>query len=108
MRTYLIRGTPSVLKEADCEDAVREVLSALNDELGAADPGDLSLDLAAGLIAAAACKAALKANQRLSEDEMVRLVDDLLTRATTLYCPHGRPVVISYTRGDIERRFGRR
>ncbi|NLU42493.1 MAG: DNA mismatch repair endonuclease MutL [Firmicutes bacterium] len=108
MRTYLVRGTPSVLKDADCEDALREVLSALGDESLIADPGDLSVDLAAGLIARVACKTALRANQTLSQDEMVRLVDDLLTKATSLYCPHGRPVVISYTRSDVERRFGRR
>jgi DNA mismatch repair protein MutL len=108
MKTYLVRGTPPVLKDADCEDALREVISALGDESVIADPGDLSVDLAAGLIARVACKTALKANQRLSQDEMVHLVDDLLTKATSLYCPHGRPVVISYTRSDIERRFGRR
>ena len=108
MRTYLVRGTPSVLKDADCEEAVREVLGAVSDESASADPDELSIELTAGVIARAACKTALKANRRLSEEEMNRLVDDLLTKASSLYCPHGRPVVISCTRSDIERRFGRR
>ena len=54
-----------------------------------------------------ACKAAVKANQKLSPDE----VDALLARrhlaANTHHCPHGRPTALIFTKSELERQFGR-
>jgi DNA mismatch repair protein MutL len=54
-----------------------------------------------------ACKAAIKAGDRLSEEEL----RDLLTLRERVErssnCPHGRPTSIRLTINELERRFGR-
>jgi DNA mismatch repair protein MutL len=54
-----------------------------------------------------ACKAAVKANDRLSEDEIRLLIKGLVTLSNPFHCPHGRPVALRFSREDIEKLFGR-
>lgn len=54
-----------------------------------------------------ACKAAVKAHDRLSEEEAFILIDRLLALTNPYHCPHGRPVALRLTLTDIEKRFGR-
>lgn len=53
------------------------------------------------------CKAAVKAGDPLSLQEMASLVDQLFTTDDPYFCPHGRPVVINLPLEEIARRFGR-
>jgi DNA mismatch repair protein MutL len=54
-----------------------------------------------------ACKAAVKAGDRLSTGELRELLElrDAVERSSN--CPHGRPTSIRVTIGELERRFGR-
>lgn len=54
-----------------------------------------------------ACKAAVKAHDRLSEDEISLLIDRLLQLTNPFHCPHGRPVALRFSQEEIEKRFGR-
>lgn len=108
MRTYLIRAVPAILDSDDAADILQDVLSALRDEPAAASADALSRTLVDGLCAHLACKSAVKANHRLSMDEMAGLLEQLFKGASSLYCPHGRPIVATFQRGDIERRVGRK
>ena len=58
-------------------------------------------------IASMACKAAVKGNNRLSEEEMTALIDLLLTLENPYNCPHGRPTIISMSKYEIEKKFKR-
>jgi len=58
-------------------------------------------------IAMAACKAAVKANDSLSEPEARALVEKMLTLENPFTCPHGRPTIIEITQKELERRFKR-
>ena len=59
------------------------------------------------LLHSMACKAAVKAKDRLSGEE-IRLLIERLTKLTNPYhCPHGRPVALRFSREEIEKRFGR-
>ena len=53
------------------------------------------------------CHAAIKAGDRLSENEMRLLIDQLFATSMPYVCPHGRPVVIKISLGEFDRRFGR-
>ena len=55
-----------------------------------------------------ACKAAVKAGDRLSRDEAARLIADGAITDRGTHCPHGRPTAVHIPLADIERRFGRR
>ncbi|HEY6158663.1 MAG TPA: DNA mismatch repair endonuclease MutL [Gemmatimonadales bacterium] len=54
-----------------------------------------------------ACRAAIKAGQRLGVEEMRELVLRLLSAALPAHDVHGRPTVVQLPRGELERRFGR-
>src|SRR5262249_12008926 len=58
-------------------------------------------------IATIACKAAVKAHDRLSAQEALRLVEDLKECKDGTCCPHGRPSMISLNRDELARRFKR-
>lgn len=55
-----------------------------------------------------ACRAAIKGNTLLSQEQMERLISQLFTAAPPYTCPHGRPAVISYAPSDLEQLFRRR
>ena len=58
-------------------------------------------------IATKACKAAIKGNDELKMNEMIKLVDDLRYIDDPFHCPHGRPVIIKFTSTDIDKKFKR-
>ena len=58
-------------------------------------------------IASKACKAAIKGNDRLELNEMIKLVEDLRYINDPFHCPHGRPVIIKFTSTDIDKKFRR-
>ena len=54
-----------------------------------------------------ACKAAIKAGQKNSDEELLAIARRVLCEDDIRYCPHGRPVMIEYTKNDLERKFKR-
>ena len=58
-------------------------------------------------IASKACKAAIKGNDKLELNEMIKLVEDLRYIDDPFHCPHGRPVIIKFTNIDIDKKFRR-
>ena len=60
------------------------------------------------LWAVMACKAAIKAGDTLTGDEALALIDSWQGLPDRNYCPHGRPVTIRWSVGDLEKLFKRR
>lgn len=56
-------------------------------------------------IATMACKASIKAKQRLSILEMEYLIKELFATNNPYSCPHGRPTIIRYTKYELEKLF---
>ena len=54
-----------------------------------------------------ACRAAIKAGDRSDPEEMLSLIRQLYENPEVRYCPHGRPVFVSMTKYEIEKKFGR-
>ena len=59
------------------------------------------------VLAMIACKAAVKAGQRLAPDEVTALLDRRHLVSDAHHCPHGRPTALVFTRSELERQFGR-
>ncbi|KAB7708127.1 DNA mismatch repair endonuclease MutL [Bacillus aerolatus] len=53
------------------------------------------------------CKASIKANQHLRQDEIQQLLDDLRQSSDPFTCPHGRPIIIHYSTYEMEKMFKR-
>ncbi|MDU4751866.1 MAG: DNA mismatch repair protein MutL, partial [Clostridium butyricum] len=58
-------------------------------------------------IATKACKSAIKGNDELQINEMVKLIEDLRYIDDPFHCPHGRPIIIKFTSTDIDKKFKR-
>ncbi|MGN0707155.1 MAG: DNA mismatch repair endonuclease MutL [Faecalibacterium sp.] len=54
-----------------------------------------------------ACRAAVKAGDRSSPQELMALAEKILSGEIPPFCPHGRPCVLKLTRKELEKQFGR-
>ena len=54
-----------------------------------------------------ACKSAIKANRKLSTEEMQTLVRNVLRLKNINTCPHGRPIIITMSKKELEKEFKR-
>ena len=86
--------------------ADRDLLLEMIDELSA-EGGKATLTLLTEKVASASCKAAVKGNSRLSFAEADELLSELLALKNPYTCPHGRPVIISMSQYELEKKFKR-
>ena len=54
-----------------------------------------------------ACRSAIKAGDKAEMTRLTQLVKDIISEKIPLYCPHGRPVIITITKKELEKQFGR-
>lgn len=101
--TYMMRGAPASLKPADCEAVLRDMISELVD-LSVAKH---LLVKAEQVLITASCKMAVKAGDPLSHEEMNQLITDLLQCKNPFVCPHGRPIIVSLSNWELDRKFRR-
>ncbi len=101
-REYCISAVPSDLYGFTEEELFLEMLDRLE-----ADNSKDALDVVASRIATMACKAAVKGNHIMSEQEAEKLIDELLTLENPYHCPHGRPTIIAMTKTELEKKFKR-
>ena len=99
-RVLRLRAVPAGLGERDARSILQAVLGELAGDQRAARQNDPAL-------ASAACHAAVRAGKTLSQEEMRALLRDLESCENPHTCPHGRPVVVQFELGELERRFGR-
>ncbi len=89
--------------KADIGGFLKDVLNDLN-EWGHASTAD---KLYTHLCATLACHAAIRAGQKLSNEEIAALLHDLDGIEFHAHCPHGRPIVKSFANGEIKKWFDR-
>ena len=53
------------------------------------------------------CRAAIKAGDKASPQELLALAEKILSGEVPPFCPHGRPCVLKLTRKELEKQFGR-
>ena len=100
--TVLVRSFPMTLSGEDIDGTVREIATGL--AKGSREVTASKLDW---VYHSSACRAATKAGDRNSPEELTALAETVLTDETVRYCPHGRPVCIEMTKKDLEKQFGR-
>ena len=93
--TLMVRAMPPVLSRAEARDFLREALAGRKDDL-------------AGMFISMSCKGAIKAGQRLTDDEAAGLLRQWLAVPEREYCPHGRPCVLRWDAAALEKFFKRR
>jgi len=99
-RTYAVQAFPTLLSRANTVDFVRDLFDIL-EQSTALEP-DHALN---AVLSMAACKAAIKAGQKLTDQEMRQLLLDAERAESSCRCPHGRPTTIRFTLSDLEKQF---
>ena len=100
--TITIREVPIFLGKPDLKNLFLSIIDNLKN-MGTG----LTVDVKYHKIATIACKAAVKGNDHLSQNEMVRLLEDLSCIEDPFNCPHGRPTIIKMTINELEKKFKR-
>lgn len=99
--SYRVSEIPMFMSMSEAED----FLSDFTDGIGTYE--DIRDNKTLDKIATRACKAAVKANDYLSKEEIKQLITDLDKCNNPFSCPHGRPTFIKITKSDLEKRFKR-
>ncbi len=101
--TIKLSGVPPICIDLETKELFLETLDEINTVARTAKQ-----EKEEKFLATVACKAAVKANMALTEEEVTSLMDELLKLPNPFSCPHGRPTVIKMSKYDIERKFARK
>jgi DNA mismatch repair protein MutL len=97
MRTIIVRGIPAGVKNWNEGSLLRDILG----EIGR-DKTELE-----EILKRYACHSAIRFGQKLTNQEMESLVDQLFATDYPFTCPHGRPTILRVNLSDLEKRFNR-
>lgn len=101
--TVLMTSYPAMLANMRPAEMLRQVLQPLME--GGKEPS--TRDLMDDLLNMIACKAAIKAGDRLSPEEITSLLEQRYHYQDTHHCPHGRPTALFFSRDQLDKMFKR-
>ncbi|MBW1805297.1 MAG: DNA mismatch repair endonuclease MutL [Deltaproteobacteria bacterium] len=100
--SFLVRSVPSVLVDVKWEEFLLDLLPVMEEE------GDLAAEKALDrLWTVISCHSAIRAGQRMSHSEIIRLLEQLEEMDLPTNCPHGRPIFRKFSYHEIEKMFKR-
>ena len=100
--TIVLEGVPTDVKAGTEGSILQDILDEFKN-----NQHRVKLDARDNVAKSFSCKAAIKAGDKLSEVEMRVLIDQLFATSMPYVCPHGRPVVVKISIGELDRRFMR-
>jgi DNA mismatch repair protein MutL len=101
--TVLVSSYPAMLANLAPAEMLRQVVEQLISSSKTPERRDLLDDL----LHMIACKAAIKAGDRLAPEEVTALLEQRHHYQDSHHCPHGRPTALVFTREELDRRFKR-
>jgi len=100
--TIQIRQVPYILGKLDGKNFLLQLLDGIRN-FGKSSTVEVKYDN----IARMACRSAVKAQDKLSLEEVKKLLEDLNLCENPFNCPHGRPTIIKISLNELEKRFKR-
>ncbi|MEW4489388.1 DNA mismatch repair endonuclease MutL [Thalassoglobus sp. JC818] len=101
--TIALTGYPTLMSRADPQSLLRDLADQIESQGRRVERRDM-ID---SLLHMMSCKAAIKAGQRLSLEEIESLLAQRHLCDDHHHCPHGRPTALKLTREELDRQFGR-
>ena len=101
--TVLVESYPAMLASLEPGRVLRDMIGLLQERGREPDLRDL-LDELLHMIA---CKAAVKAGDPLTPEEVTALLEQRHLAHDSHHCPHGRPTALVFTKHELEKQFGR-
>ncbi|MCI5114751.1 MAG: DNA mismatch repair endonuclease MutL [Candidatus Electrothrix sp. AW1] len=109
--TWVIKGVPALVGKIAPQEVLLDILDGLAAGSGATRSQTQAMsnipECVDNLLASMACKAAIKSGNRLHPEEMLALLQQMEQSTFFSHCPHGRPVVQTFSRSVIEKWFKR-
>lgn len=105
--TVLVTKYPAMLRKVDLNELIRDLLAKLESGGATGVQSSARRDILDELLQMMSCKAAVKAGQRLSQEEIESLLQQRHLVDDAHHCPHGRPTALSLSRMELDRQFGR-
>ena len=102
-RSYIIAAVPALGGHCDPAELFFDCLGQLGDDTIKGQQTD-RLD---GILGSLACRAAIKAGERLDEREIAALLEQMGRADLFSHCPHGRPVVKHFSETEVKKWFHR-
>ncbi len=102
-RVYAVQTFPTLLADVAPVEFVQDLVDLLVERGDAVAQKDLFNDV----VSLAACKAAIKAGQKLGDSEIRELLAERGRFESTSRCPHGRPTTIKFSISELEKQFKR-
>ena len=96
----MIRGVPNIFGTPESEKFILQIIDNI-------DSLSTSYDLKGDKFASMACRAAIKANDKIHILEMEKLLRQMEKCDNPFTCPHGRPTIVEITKKEIEKMFKR-
>jgi DNA mismatch repair protein MutL len=103
--TWVIKSVPAVISVLDPISMLHDILDMLYESKGSRK--QVVAGVIDDLLASMACKAAIKAGNVLSPQEMISLLQQMEESDVFSHCPHGRPVVKTFLQPEVEKWFHR-
>ena len=100
--SVFLRSVPADVEQSSAEDLLVE----LADKLSKGSRDALS-EKTEWVLHSISCRAAIKAGDKTSPQELMALAEKILSGEVPPFCPHGRPCVLKLTRKELEKQFGR-
>ncbi len=100
--TIVLEGVPTDVRPGSESTILQDILAEYRN-----NQHRVKLEERDNLAKSFACKAAVKAGDKLNETEMRSLIDQLFATSMPYVCPHGRPIVVKISLGELDRRFMR-
>jgi DNA mismatch repair protein MutL len=101
--TVLVTAYPVMLARMDLVQMVRDAAA----QIAESDRDPSRRDLLDSLLHMLSCKAAVKAGDRLTAEEIESLLAQRHLIDDAHHCPHGRPTALVLSRNELDRQFGR-
>ncbi|MEW9050006.1 MAG: DNA mismatch repair endonuclease MutL [Neobacillus sp.] len=102
MNSFIVRSHPQWFPKGEETQIIEEMIEQLL-SMKKVDIKKLREEAAIMM----SCKASIKANRHLRNDEIQALLDDLRNASDPFTCPHGRPIIVHYSSYDMEKMFKR-
>ncbi|MDP4171418.1 MAG: DNA mismatch repair protein MutL, partial [Bacillota bacterium] len=102
MNSYIVRAHPQWFPNGQEKEIIEELIEQVL-SMKKADVKKLREEAAIMM----SCKASIKANRHLRNDEIMALLEELRKASDPFTCPHGRPIIIQYSIYDMEKMFKR-
>ena len=99
-----VKAVPATLSQIK----INEMISDIADQLSDQNQMPSLQEKREKILASLACRAAIKANRVLSNEEVAALCHELEATPFNLTCPHGRPITINFSLSEIEKMFKRK